>query len=205
MSEDKKELQNDAESYKDPVQEKGARFKKTIVAVICLLHAAIIGLFVSIICLNNNRNAYLSVSEQTQYALLERIDSQQSEIDRHKQTIQRQQDALASMQSITGSVDADDLLRQIEQQQTLLAQQEEELAAMKELLDNIGRATNGYTVYFKKYVVVKGDTLRTICRKNGLSYLSNKKVILGVNGITDENMIIIGQTLLLPAVIVPKG
>lgn len=53
-------------------------------------------------------------------------------------------------------------------------------------------------VVFKPYKVKKGDTLSSICKENDIEYASNLKIILSINGIIDADMIVVGQTILLP-------
>jgi LysM repeat protein len=183
-------------------------FKKACIAALCLLMATIIGLAAAVISLNGNQKAYLSMNEQARSLLKDRIVKQQSEIERQNAKIDKQRvridelEETLPLQNAHGATGAEELLRQLKQSRALLAQRESELGEMKALLAGIGRKTGGKLVYFKRYVVERGDSLRSICRKNGLSYLSNRKLILGINGIKDEDMITIGQTILLPAIIV---
>lgn len=53
-------------------------------------------------------------------------------------------------------------------------------------------------IKFKSYIVVEGDSLSKICKNHNIDYDSNKRIILSVNGIENENQIYIGQTILLP-------
>ena len=57
---------------------------------------------------------------------------------------------------------------------------------------------NAVTYEFTVYTVVAGDTLEGICAQHGISYGENKALILAINGISDPNLIDIGQQLLLP-------
>ena len=57
---------------------------------------------------------------------------------------------------------------------------------------------NAVTYAFMVYTVVAGDTLEGICEQHGISYGENKALILAINGISDPNLIDIGQQLLLP-------
>lgn len=53
-------------------------------------------------------------------------------------------------------------------------------------------------VMLKRYTIVEGDSLSSICEKNGIDYSDNIKVIMSINGIADSNMIYAGEQLLLP-------
>ena len=201
---------HEKEAVKPRLRDAGTMFKKACVAALCLLMATVIGLFTAVISLNSNQKVYLGMAEKARSLLNDKIALQQSEIERQQTQIDKQRiridelEKTLSLQKASGATGTDDLLGQLEQSRVLLAQRESELGEMKALLAGIGRKTGGRLVYFKKYVVAKGDSLRSICRKNGLSYISNKKLILGINGINDEDMITIGQTILLPAIIVPE-
>ncbi len=51
---------------------------------------------------------------------------------------------------------------------------------------------------FVEYIVQKGDSLADICKKFKLKYNLYKTIILSVNGISDPDLIKVGQLLLLP-------
>lgn len=177
--------------------EKKTQFKKFAVAAVCLLLASTIGLAIALLSLSGSRNEYLAMNEEAKVLLEERITQQQAEIDAQKNTIDELQGTLVN----NGDTEEVELKKQLEEQQTLLDGKESELGEMKTLLDSISKKVDGKVVYFKKYVVGKGDTLARICRGNDIKYLSNRKVILAVNGIKNENLINVGQTILLPAVV----
>ncbi len=171
---------------------KSARFKKLIAAALCVLLLASAALTAAVIVLDNSRNEYMRSSRETQDRLISSIEQQQAQIDEQKDTIAR----LKAEQS--GSAASDDLNTRIDQQQDLLRQQEDELSSMKALLSKIQTESNGVAVVFTKYIVKKGDSLTSICNAYGLDYVSNRKIILSINGIKNEDLITIGQTILLP-------
>ncbi|MBR4909721.1 MAG: LysM peptidoglycan-binding domain-containing protein [Clostridia bacterium] len=53
---------------------------------------------------------------------------------------------------------------------------------------------------FKYYVhtVKPGEYLEKICSDYGINYAANKNIILAVNGITNQSVINVGQTLIIP-------
>lgn len=178
--------------------EKKARFKKLTAAAVLLLLASTIALAIAVISLTGNQGRYASDSGEAQSLLEVRIEQQQAEIELQKGKIQELEDAI----SASGAEESELLEQKLAEQQTQLTQREQEMAQMKELLDGIGRKTDGKVVYFKKYVVRKGDALSSICRRNDIKYTSNRRLILAINGIKNENLIRVGQTILLPAVVV---
>lgn len=177
--------------------EKKTQFRKLAAVAICLLLASTIGLAIALISQSGSRNDYLAMNENSKGLLENRMNEQQTEIDAQKDKIVELQGMLQN----EDSGEAQELKKQLEEQQALLGDKESELDEMKTLLDSISRKVDGKVVYFKKYVVEKGDTLARICRKNDIKYLSNRRVILAVNGIKNENLINVAQTILLPAVV----
>jgi len=91
----------------------------------------------------------------------------------------------------------DDLSYQIDNQRKLIDTQNKALAdTKKQLEDRIGEESK--YIYFKKYIIEKGDSLYSICKKNGITYNENISLILTINGIDNPGFIQIGQTILLP-------
>lgn len=54
-------------------------------------------------------------------------------------------------------------------------------------------------IIFAKFVVKKGDTIYSICKKMNIDYLSNAEIIKHINKIDNLGKIYEGETLLLPA------
>ena len=48
------------------------------------------------------------------------------------------------------------------------------------------------------YTVTRGDTLAIICNKCGVDYWKNRDDILEMNGLDNENQIMVGQILRIP-------
>ena len=48
------------------------------------------------------------------------------------------------------------------------------------------------------YTVTRGDTLAIICTKCGVDYWKNRDDILEINGLENENPIMVGQILKIP-------
>lgn len=53
-------------------------------------------------------------------------------------------------------------------------------------------------VYLKSYVVKEGDTLESICEKEGIDYGTNYRIILAMNGIKEDVTDMVGQQIILP-------
>lgn len=53
-------------------------------------------------------------------------------------------------------------------------------------------------LHFMRYVVKAGDSLSSICKENHIDYSANINLIKAINGIQNENIIRVGQTLILP-------
>lgn len=101
---------------------------------------------------------------------------------------------------------------QIADQNTVIAQQADEIASIKDSIaqqsietadapeeTEIDKTTTpDGQVYFKSCRVEAGDTLLSICNDNGVDYYSAYRIILLMNGIEDANAIYEGQTILLP-------
>ena len=50
-----------------------------------------------------------------------------------------------------------------------------------------------------RYTVVPGDTLAGICAQNGIDYEANIGTIMKINGMDNADLIVVGQTILLPS------
>ena len=93
--------------------------------------------------------------------------------------------------------------KDIEEQSKTIDDQQE---SIDELIDSVRALEEKYETQGNYYVynVVRGDTLGMICKKLGIDYRKYKSVILELNHIIDENVIIVGQTLVFPQYMVVR-
>lgn len=155
--------------------------KKIRTAVICALSLFVIlsGCIVYLILGNTNLSSALSAAEARQAAQIDQIVGYYNSLP-DDETISQLQD-------------------QIDEQQVKIVEQ---AATIEELQTNLSEpqaeeSTDDY-VYFMEYTVQKGDSLTKICNQYGIDYAANRKIILGVNGIKNANLIGVGQTILIP-------
>ena len=126
---------------------------------------------------------------------LSESDAQIQELFSRQHTIQEQMQSNSFTQNAVnadvaekiGSIEADvaDVRTQISDTQSQITEME------KTDVDS--------AVTFSWYAVQDGDTLQSICDSQNLSYEKTAKVILGINGLLDENEIVPGLMILLPA------
>ncbi len=151
----------------------------------------------------------------------ERIDKQNEivsdfneALDAQRDIIERQGAEITTLQSyfIDGILDssdkttAADLLSKLENHEIELENQEILLTELKSYIeqqqDNSSTdmpSQSENSIDFIMYTVEAGDSLSSICIKNGLDYLSNYRIIMALNGISDVNKIYIGQNLIIPS------
>lgn len=89
----------------------------------------------------------------------------------------------------------------ITEQDAIIEKQSDEIAILQErfTIETEKEEDTDDTVSFIVYTIQMGDNLSSICEKNNLDYLENKKIIMAINGIEDENKIFEGQRILLPS------
>lgn len=98
-----------------------------------------------------------------------------------------------------GVISVTDLITMLEQHDDQLAEHTQLLEKLKELLLS-SEEQDSQLVSFIAYTVQPGDSLEAICREHGIDYYANRKIILGVNGIKNPDIISVGQTILLPVI-----
>lgn len=77
-----------------------------------------------------------------------------------------------------------------------ISEQEKQLS---DLLDKSNsNPDSNDTVVFILYKVERGDSLYSICKKQGIDYSANHKTILALNGISNADHIYAGQSIILP-------
>ena len=97
------------------------------------------------------------------------------------------------------TVTINELIEMIENQQLTIDNQQEIIEELRASVKALEEKTETQEDEYILYTVESGDTLGRICAKLGIDYLKNRSVILGLNHITDENVILVDQILLFPS------
>ena len=172
------------ESEKDAVRKQPTKRSKKILPVLSVLTSIIAVL--SLVSMFIMRSTLL----EKQQKLEEAIQNQQQEIaaidkgDSHKD-----QDENSFL--------LNELLEKVESQQSALNNQQKTIEKLRGQIAEI-QASQSLSDDYVVYTVKTGDTLDGICKTWGISYNINKKMILSLNHISNENLIFTGQVLLLP-------
>ena len=88
----------------------------------------------------------------------------------------------------------------VKKQKTTIDDQQKKIDELSASVNAL-KKQNGDGEYIK-YTVKSGDSLDAICAQLGIDYQANKDKIMEINGISDENIIFIGQTLKFPSSLV---
>lgn len=133
--------------------------------------------------------------QKKQDAILSQLDDQNEVITNQSITITQLQEQLGDSQT-----SVDDLIEMIENNKITIHNQDTVIKELQELVGVPGEnnANSVEYVSFVAYTVVAGDSLSNICEKNGIDYQANKNAILAINGIVNDNLIYIGQKILIP-------
>ena len=133
--------------------------------------------------IENNTVVDMSELEKNVSGLNDKLDGTQAEIDGRLLELDEKITSIASDLERMG-LSVDDIADYVE------TQKEAQEAARREEEERREK-------YFE-YEVKSGDSLYKICTENGIDYTKNIKEILELNGISDANLIIVGQKLILP-------
>lgn len=129
------------------------------------------------------------ISLVSMFAMRRSLIEQQRRLEETVQTQQQEIAAIGQNQREDAS-SPDELLEKLESQQKVIEELQTQIAELQS-----GQTASGdYIVY----TVKAGDTLTGICSSLGISYHVNRDAILSLNHISDESIIYVGQTLLLP-------
>ena len=79
-----------------------------------------------------------------------------------------------------------------------LSDNETAIAEAQSRIDGLEKDSEDNSITFLKITVQEEDTLLSICERLGLNYEESAKMILGINGLSDESEIASGQTMLIP-------
>ncbi|MGI6248768.1 MAG: LysM peptidoglycan-binding domain-containing protein [Acutalibacteraceae bacterium] len=165
---------------------------KKLYALITALCFIIFALSFSSISLKNKYDEHI----RNQQTILNEISNQKTVIDNQSTAIVKLQEQLVScVLDNSGKTTANYLIKMLESQEMTLPNQEEVLAKLKAFVEK----EDSNKVEFIVYTATSGDSLSSICEKNGINYYANKNIILSINGIEDANQIYVGQNILLPA------
>lgn len=164
----------------------------SILCVVCLILA---------FSLSSMKNSYQERLEKQD----EIVGNINSLLNEQKEIIEKQSGEISTLQQYfvdgildsSGTTTAKDLIEKIENHEIELENQDSLLTELKSYIEDSGSENR---VSFVIYTVQSGDSLSSICSKNGIDYSANLKIILAMNGIEDANKIFVGQNILLPAV-----
>ena len=168
---------------KAETSEKAIASKKTTIVLSVLLALVVVAGTAMFISVNNRLQAQMQQQKE-----LGTIIAQQDS------NIQELQDTLS--EPIGENITVKEMIEQIESQRIMLDNQEEVLANLQAMLE--GAIEDNNMVVYTSYTVQEGDTLSKICTAHGISYGGNARNILALNGIANENLIYVGQEIILP-------
>ena len=112
------------------------------------------------------------------------------------QQLEQQQNQIDALQKKLNSLSIQDLIARLEECEDQLEEQEKLIEEMKAM--DKENEDSGTEVRFVMHTVTSGETLITICRQYGIDYYANKKILLGLNGISNPSKIYVGQNILIP-------
>lgn len=177
-----------------PTAQKGGSF--SILTLLALLLAA--GSLAACLLL------WSALNEQKQLLAAQEADRQQL-----AQTVSEQAAALANLQSTAvirnddgveeeRTVTVTELLELLEEQQATIDSQQATIAGLQEDVTLLQEQLDGRQGEYVLYTVQPGDTLVGICSQLGIDYWKFRDSILGINRISNENLILVGQVVVFP-------
>lgn len=125
-----------------------------------------------------------------QEALTQRVQAQEEQLRRQEEQLRRQEEQLSARQQEPSTEHAAEASEDPEHQSEQTPVPEEPPAQPQ--TEHVQYAS------FIVYTVNVGDSLSSICAENGIDYAANWRMIVGLNGINDPDMLYPGQKLLLP-------
>lgn len=123
------------------------------------------------------------------------LQEQQEKQSELETVISRQEEELYQIQSGMEVEDADGETVSITDLQAVISAQQQ---TIDELSTAVEELKNGNDDEYIVYTVKAGDTLSRICYTLGIDYGANRSEILRLNNITNENVIVGGQTIFFP-------
>jgi proteasome lid subunit RPN8/RPN11 len=173
---------------------KSAKINKVTLAialVLVLLNIISVATLISY----SNKNSELA---QENEVLTSEIDAQAEEKD---QIIQSRDEEIVQLNALlveavepNSTTSSDDLI-EIINNSTLSADTKNQLIA---LLSSFDSGDSSESATFIIYVVEEGDSLYSICEKHNIDFNANINMIMALNGISEDDFIYEGQSLLIP-------
>lgn len=178
---------------------------RILILLLCLVTAVLSFFVVSL-----GRN-YARLLEQ-QEALSAQLAAQQGIIQEQSRQLEAQNAALEEQQKkvsvlqqllvdsildLTGTDAAGALLGALERGELTVPKQERVMAQLHAAAGDSEPEPAGPE--YIQYTVARGDTLAEICARHGIDYEANIDTILKLNGMENADLIIAGQTILLPS------
>ena len=170
-------------------------------------HGVVMPILVALLCIITFVLGFFAIKINNQYqeqvkrqlAITEQLDKQAQIIDQQAQSLKRLQNQFVqAVLDSSGITTAQDLIRSIENNEITIANQDQILEQLKELVNSAEKEDDDTTVRFIAYTVKAGDFLTKICNEHQIDYDTNKNIILSLNGISNPNSIFIGQVIILP-------
>ena len=174
------------------------RSNKALISIVSVLCAVCLVLTFSLFSLRNDYQERIEKQDEIVGDINALLNEQKEIIDKQSAEISTlQQYFVDGILDSSGTTTAKDLIEKIENHEIELENQDSLLAELKSYIE---QDSTENTVSFTIYTVQSGDSLSSICSKNGIDYAANLKIILAMNGIEDANRIFVGQNILLPTV-----
>lgn len=174
--------------------------KKNSAGFIRLSAAVSLALLVLLAILGVSFLSSIKNQEEVKSNLLETIKSQREEINRLYEKLNTAADSLTENNELKATIEEQRKL--IEQQQAkideLVLQAENKVSAPGDSDDKPNSAPSTEPGYIS-YTVQAGDNIYSICKNKGIDYGKNIALITEINGLSDPDLIDIGQILKLPA------
>lgn len=178
---------------------------RILILLLCLVTAAL-----SFFAVSLGRN-YARLLEQqkelsAQLAAQQGIIQEQSrQLEDRRGELEAQQKQVSILQQLlvdsildpTGTDAAGALLGALERGELTVPDQEQVMAQLRAAAGTSEPETADPA--YIQYTVVRGDTLAKICARHGIDYEANIDTILKINGLENADLIITGQTILLPS------
>lgn len=178
---------------------------RILILLLCLV-TAVLSFFV--VSLGRNYARLLEQQEalSAQLAAQQEIIQEQSrQLEAQNAALEEQQKKVSVLQQLlvdsildpTGTDAAGALLGALERGELTVPKQERVMAQLHAAAGDSEPEPAGPE--YIQYTVARGDTLAEICARHGIDYEANIDTILKLNGMENADLIIAGQTILLPS------